>query len=291
MKKPRRLKRPKKPVKWIEDRILYISIPFTWNLPSIKSEIDQKNFLYDKIIIGGPAICLIPDFFNDCDNVIIGNDLSGILQTINPYATKTSIGCPNKCSFCGVKKINGDFQELKDWPDLPVLIDDNLLATSQNHFDKVIDRLIKWGWADFNQGLDSRLLTEYHAERLSEIKQPVIRLALDNMSYADKWLNAVEKLKKAKIAKSKIRSYSIVGYKDNPDKAWEKCKIIEKYAGQVLPMWYHPLNSLKHNEFTKDQIETGWTNFERRRLFGWYYFHVDITTKSNKKVLTDQMRF
>ena len=77
--------------------------------------------------------------------------------------------------------------------------DNNLTAASYSHFDKVIDRLVKWGWADFNQGLDSRLLTAYHAERIHEIKKPIIRLALDSMFDQYEWLKAVDVLRSAGI--------------------------------------------------------------------------------------------
>ena len=71
---------------------------------------------------------------------------------------------------------------MEDWPDLPVLCDNNLLAAPLSHFDKVIDRLIRHGWCDFNQGVDARLLTDYHARRIAEIKQPQVRLAFDHFS-------------------------------------------------------------------------------------------------------------
>jgi hypothetical protein len=271
----------KGPVYWIEDRVLYISIPFTWNLPDVRSFLLQKSFMWDRAVVGGPAVYLMPEFFTDLQHVRIGRSMPGVLQLANPQATRTTAGCPNKCGFCGVKRINGDFVELEDWPDLPVLIDDNIFAASQQHFDKVIDRLSKHltpitkksHTVDFNQGVDSRLLSEYHAERIARLKKPMIRLALDSMAYADEWLKAVDLLRSAGVAKSNIRSYALVGFNSDPAEAWERCEFIEKHVDKVLPMWFHPLDALKSNQVTLTQKSFGWSKFERRKLMEWYYKH------------------
>lgn len=274
---------PKAPTSWTERRILHISIPFTWNLPVVRDLLLQKSFLWDMAFVGGPAIALMPEFLKGIPKVTIGETMPGVLQRVNPQATRTTVGCPNACAFCGVKRINAErsFRELEDWPDLPVIVDDNLFAASQKHFDKVIDRLIKWGWCDFNQGVDSRLLTDYHAERIAQIKKPMIRLALDSMAYADDWMKAVDLLRQAGIAKGNIRSYALVGFNSNPAEAWERCQFIEKHVDKVLPMWFHPLDAMISNTVTLTQKSFGWSHFERRKLFEWFYKHKRVVLRSN----------
>uniref|UniRef100_A0A6M3KXY2 Radical SAM superfamily protein n=1 Tax=viral metagenome TaxID=1070528 RepID=A0A6M3KXY2_9ZZZZ len=264
---------PKKQITWIEDRTLYISVPFTWCLPEVKTIIQQRSFFWNSVIVGGPAIYLMPDYLAEIDYVSVGHNMDGVLQRVNPMATRTTIGCIRSCKFCGVRKFEGDFKELEDWPNLPIICDNNLLAASQKHFDKVIDRLVKWEWADFNQGLDSRLLTEYHAGRLSRIKKPIIRLALDSIKYIDAWVVAFEKLIKAGIAKTNIRSYAIVGFDSDPSECWTRCELITKQGIKVLPMWYHALDTLEKNIVTKNQTDLGWNDYERKRIMGWYYKH------------------
>lgn len=271
---------PKKETTWISDRTLHVSIPFTWNLPTIKNKLKQTSFFFDRAIVGGPAVALIPDYFKDMSYVSVGYHQPGIIQRINPMATKTTTGCVRKCGFCCVPKIEGKLKELDDWPDKPILIDNNLLASSQKHFDKVIDRLIKWEWADFNQGLDSRLLTNYHAERLKQIKKPMIRLALDDISYQDQWSIAFEKLIKAGIAKTNIRSYALLGFETGPDEGWKRCEWIETHGIKVLPAWFHGLDALVKNEVTDHQKELGWTETERKRIMQWFYKHKEIHGKS-----------
>jgi hypothetical protein len=108
---------PKQIVKWIENRVLYMSIPFTWLLSEAKGYVLQMSYEWDKIIVGGPAVLLLPG-----------------------------------------------------------------LAASDHHFDLVCDKLEKWGWCDFNQGIDSRFLTPYHAERFKRIGKPILRLALESFA-------------------------------------------------------------------------------------------------------------
>lgn len=278
----------KKPVSWIDNQVLYVSIPFTWNLPDVRSDLMQQSYLWDRAVVGGPAVYLMPEFFADLPHVSIGYSMPGVLQRVHPLATRTTAGCPNHCKFCGVKRINGEFVELDDWPDLPRLIDDNLFAASQPHFDKVIDRLMqhtapilkKGHTVDFNQGVDSRLLTDYHAERLAQLTKPMIRLALDSMAYADEWLKAVDTLRRAGIPKCNMWSYALVGFNSDPSEAWERCRFIEQHVDKVFPMWFHPLDTFIWNAVTLTQQALGWSDFERQRLFSWFYWHKDVKKRN-----------
>jgi len=270
---PMKLKWNKKYTQWIEDRTLYLSIPFTWELPRAKDFVRQKSFFWDQVVVGGPAVMLMPDFFSDIDYVSIGYRYEGVLQRVNPLATRTTIGCPNRCGFCAVPKIYGSLVELEDYPDLPVLCDDNLLAASVEHFDKVIDKLIVHGWANFNQGLDSRRLTDYHAMRIAEIKDPLVYLALDSMSYSDDWLCAYDRLRSAGLNKANIRSYALIAFDSDPSECLERCEFIESHNIRVLPMWFHSLKALELNVVTPHQIKLGWTEEKRLKFMGYYYKH------------------
>lgn len=248
-------------------------------MPELRKKLNQKSLDYDRVVIGGPGVYLTLHYYSDFLDGIeveVRDSYPGVLQIINPHATRSTLGCINGCGFCGIGQgiiEPGGFQELPDWPDLPILIDNNLLASSQSHFDKVIDRLIRHRWADFEQGLDPRLLTGYHAQRIAEIKNPTIRLALDSAVICDAWLEAFSKLRKAGIAKYNIRSYALIGLDSGPEEAWSRCQWIESFGIKVLPMWYHRLDALKHNIVTKEQAGYGWTDYERRRIMQWFYQH------------------
>ena len=276
---------PKKTTKWIINNTLYMSIPFTWLLPKAIEYISQIHARYEKIIVGGPAVYLLPLFFKKIQKVTIEYHYPGVLQKVNPNASRTTVGCPNKCKFCGVSKIEPEFKELEDWPDHAILCDNNILAASESHFDKVCDRLEQHGWCDFNQGIDLRLLTPYHAERFKRIGKPILRLAMDHPNMRDQWVVAYETLRAAKLAKNRIRSYCLIGFNDTPEIAWQNCKFVESFKVRALPMWFHPLDAMIKNGVTKEQKKNGWNDYERRKIMQWYYQH----KKAVKNPQTDML--
>ena len=270
---------PKGPIHWRDGSTVCVSIPFTWNLPEVRRFLSRTRLVWTRAVVGGPAVDLMPDYFAGMEGVSIGHDSPGILQRVNPMATRTTTGCIRRCKFCGIGQGRiepGGLRELPDWPDLPILADNNLLAASPEHFDRVMDRLeASWGWADFTQGLDSRLLTQHHAERLARLRDPrtLIRLALDSMVYVDSWEDAFRRLRAASVALKYIRSYALIGFLDGPVEAWERCQWIEDHGIKVLPMWFHPLNALRKNWVTSDQHDLGWSNRERKNIMQWFYQH------------------
>ena len=262
---------PKDITIWQEGRTGYMSIPFTWLLPSAKARIRQSDFFIDRWIVGGPAVKLLPDYLAGLAEY--GDDDSRVLQRVHPGATRTTRGCPRGCPFCGVRTICGQFQELTDWHDAPILCDDNLLAASREHVERVIRRLARWDGPDFNQGLDCRLLTPWHAELLAGLNKPLIRLALDRDRDRDAWATAFEILRMAGMVKSRIRSYVLCGFDGGPTEDRDRCEFVESFGVKASPMWFHPLDTLTLNPLTDRQRSLGWTHRKRRELMCWYYQH------------------
>jgi len=265
------------------DGTLCISVVFTWHLKIAKAYADSMP--NRSIRIGGPAVELaktkLPGFFLG-SRAKIGGDYPGVLQRWNSHATRTSVGCIRKCTFCSVPLVEGlrALEEtgsrqvpLSDWLDMPIICDNNLLANPVQHFDRVCDRLEKWPWSDFNQGTDARLITEHHAERIARFKNHIMRLALDSMGYADQWEQALEILLKAGVPKRAIRTYCLMGFGTSPDESWRTCEFIEAHGIKPLPMWFHELDALDRNIVTDRQAELGWNDYERRRLMQWFYQH------------------
>ncbi len=271
---------PRKTTAWIVNGRLMMSIPFTWELPKAREM--ARGYCGD-VFVGGPAVDLMPDFFHGLTNVTVGRCLPGILQRVNPQATRSTTGCVRRCQFCaiGTGKIEaGGMVELPDWPDLPVYCDNNILAASVAHFDRVMDRVEKHGWFDFNQGVDARLLTPYHAERMKRVKGGIVRLALDHDGEMPLWDRAYEVLRTAKVAKSRIRSYVLVGFTDGPEAAWARCKWVEAHGVKPLPMWFHALDAMEKNKVSPKQAALGWDDYQRRRLFQWFYQHKEAKPPS-----------
>jgi hypothetical protein len=264
---------PKGPTEWIDGDTLYVSIPFTWNLRDVWLKLAQRDLWWENAIVGGPAVELMPDYFDTFSEfVTIAHEIPGILQRVNPLATRTTIGCPNKCKFCAVPTIEGGFAELDDWPDNPILCDNNLLKASQKHLDKVFDRLENHTGVDFNQGLDCRLLNDYHAERLARLKQPKVRMSCDSKAMIKPWYGAYRTLIDNGVPKSWIHTYALIAFDSTPGECWTRCEFIEDKC-KVYPQWYHSLDCMYHNSVTEEQSALGWSHAARRGIMRYYYKH------------------
>lgn len=168
---------------WEDADALCISVVFTWHLPAVRKYADSLR--HRRVRIGGPAVALMPQFLFGC-GAEIGGNYPGVLQRFNPLATRTSIGCIRDCEFCSVPIIEGaptlaQFGrrqvELSDWPDLPVIADNNLLANSIAHFDRVCDRLEKHEWCDFNKvAEDFEWAADETGGVLPEVQREFLRL-------------------------------------------------------------------------------------------------------------------
>lgn len=240
-------------IEYIENDTVFLSIVFTWDLPNAYQRAVWLRMEGYHVIAGGPAVRLMPDYLADV--VEIGQTWDKALAQHNPDATFTSRGCIRHCSFCAVWRTEGDLIELKNWEVKPIVCDNNLLACSQRHFDGVVDKLKPLQGIDFNQGLDARLLTNHHANRLTELKC-FVRLAFDHVGTEKLFLNAVSKLKKAGFPKSRIGVYVLLGYKDTPEDALYRLQLVRDLGLRPNPMRYHPLDAIMPNHFIGEQ----WTN-------------------------------
>lgn len=250
-------------VQWEDATRRYFSIVFTWDLyewaRSAQPYLDEKP-----IIVGGPAVELRPDLVPYW--IQIGHSAPGVLARHNPEATRTSRGCPRQCPFCAVPVLEGPLQELGDYEIRPILIDDNFLATSRSHFDKAIDRLKALPWCDFNQGLDARLLTTRAADRLSELRDPLIRLSWDSVNEEAPVRAAIEKLRRGGFRKHSIRVYILIGYNDTPEEALYRLNEIRALGLRPFPMRYRPIKAERKN----DHVAAAWTQRELIRYMSYW---------------------
>ncbi len=262
---------PKNITQWHDGRKGFMSIPFTWLLPTAQRIIAQRQLWVDDWTVGGPAVELMPTFLR---GATVGHEMLGVLQRVNQYATRTTVGCPKRCGFCAIGRglIEPEFRELDDWPDRPVICDNNLLAAGRRHFDRVITDLKEHCWCDI-QGVDASLVTPWHARHFVKLRRPILRLAVDTDADRDVWARAIDRLLTAGVAKSHIRTYVLCGWKGSPEDDWHRCEFVESFGIKALPMWFHPLNALAYNQITDGQRQRGWDRAGQRQLMQWYYQH------------------
>ncbi len=259
-------------VEWTDGDIAYLSVVFSWQLQRAYSRavwLRQQGY---HVRAGGPAVAINPTFLSSVAEIGGGVDA---LAHHNPDATFTSRGCIRHCPFCAVPKIEGDLVELSDWEPHPIVCDNNLLACSRAHFDRVIDRLKPIPGVDFNQGLDARLLTSYHAGRLAELDLHCVRLAWDDTGMERQFLAAYQILRDAGIPARKIHVYVLIGYKDTPADALYRLTTVWSHGSFPNPMRYQPLDASRRNEY----VAPAWTSRELKRFSKywsrlWWYKHI-----------------
>lgn len=249
----------KTPSLFDESDEVHISVTFTWDIP-------QAEFLYNQwkyvanIKIGGVA-------YNSEQNEFIPN------MYIKQGYTITSRGCPNRCWFCNVWKHNSEIKELKIHDGYNIL-DDNLLACSNQHIKSVFEMLKKQKkQIEFTGGIEAKLLKKWHIELLQSIKLKHLFCAYDTPDDLEPLIEAGKLLKTGNITyeNRKARCYVLIGYpKDTIEYAEQRIK-------QTLNAGFFPFAMLWRNE--KGEYKKEWKQFQRQ------WANPIITAINSKKIM------
>ncbi|KAA6300354.1 MAG: hypothetical protein EZS26_003505 [Candidatus Ordinivivax streblomastigis] len=217
---------------------------------------DVSTFVQaDEIRKGGTGYKIYNDLF--CDGT--EPDYSIYPQYEHAYGFLTR-GCTRNCPWCIVPKKEGDIRPYRDIETVlqdrktAILMDNNVLAS--NHGLQQLEKIVDLGCkVDFNQGLDSRLVTDEVARLLSKIKWiRFIRFACDTTPAVEPLLKTIEKLNKYGVKNYRIFVYLLV--KDVSD-ANERCKILKRLGVNPFAQTYR--------DYDKNILPTA----EQKR-FAWY---------------------
>jgi hypothetical protein len=198
------------PTLFSEADMVHISVAFSWDL-SEAERLEKEWRQIAPVSIGGPATGqrgeeFIPGLYLKKGYVI------------------TSRGCPNRCWFCSVWRREGEaIRELPVTEGFNVL-DDNLLACSENHIRAVFAMLVKQKRSPlFTGGLESAQLKPWRVEEFARLKPAEMFFAYDTPDDREPLYEAGKLLKAAgfKICHP-LRTYALCGY---PGDTFEKAEV------------------------------------------------------------------
>lgn len=191
----------------------------------------------------------------------------GLKDSYLTYATR---GCPNRCSFCAVSRIEPDFihylplkkqimgiDEVYGPKKNLILMDNNVLASTK--FERIMKDIIDLGFhkgakfngrmrkVDFNQGTDARHLTVAKMELLAKTAIRPLRIAFDHIAMRDIYVSKIKLARDNGILN--LSNYVLYNYHDTPKDFYQRLRINvllnEKLGTKIysFPMKYIPLNA------------------------------------------------
>lgn len=215
----------------------------------------------------------------------------------------TSRGCIRKCQFCVVPKVEGGMRDQK--PSILDLMhpshkkvtiwDNNFLASpfAKSMLKELIDHGIE---ADFNQGLDARLMDEETAGLLADVKSKSIHMAYDWPWEGPYIKKAIELLGEAGYKKKNLIFYMLYNFWDKQHKKGDtpedfllRLKNLMKWGASVYPMRFIPLDSLTRTGYvsplwTPEKLEM---IADARRVLGFAGTWVPYKALADKFLYSD----
>lgn len=212
------------PTMFVEADKVHISVAFSWDLP--EAERLEKEWRYvAPVEMGGPALGTM------------GENFTPGMYIKQGYVI-TSRGCPNRCWFCSVWRREGaEIRELPITEGYNVL-DDNLLACSDDHIRAVFAMLsMQSKPAEFTGGLEAARLKPWHVEEMRKLHPKQLFFAYDGPEDQEPLHAAGEMLLNGGFTRSShaLRAYVLIGYpKDTFSDA--ESRLVECMRAGFLPM-------------------------------------------------------
>lgn len=238
------------------DRLIdevWISVAFTWDLPRAEFLAKEWRGVSRVVKIGGPAT-----------GEPSGDFVPG--RFLKRGYTITSRGCPNRCWFCSVWKREGQtVRELpieKGWN----LLDDNLLACSDKHVERVFAMLRgQPATVRLTGGLDAKRLRAWHVEELVAVKPEQVFFAYDTPDDLEPLIEAGRMLhgtplstrRPGKPLSARLRCFVLCGWKHDSLRAAEN-RMLETLAAGFVPM------AMLYRDEQNVPPDNDWRRFQRR---------------------------
>lgn len=242
---------------------VHVSATFTWDLPRAEWLAEQWTPVAP-VKIGGPAL----------------NDRGGEFKPgmyIKPGYVITSRGCPNNCWFCDAWKREGQSVRELTIGDGFNLLDNNILACSVDHQEKVFEMLSRQKHRPMlTGGLEAARFTDHHADILLKLKPQTYAFAYDEPSDWEPLVNAAKICRESGLIGPGIghacRAYVLIGYpRDTMEKAQERLKAVCQLYIMPEAMLY---DKEKHRK-----ADDGWVHFQKE------WMHPVMVGQKMKEVL------
>ncbi len=216
--------------KWFLPQLpVKISITFSWDIKEGKRLYRAWKNLFHDVQLGGPA-------FGDPG----GEFAPGLF--IKNGVTITSRGCVFNCPWCFVPSREGKLRELKIKPG-HIIQDNNFLACSKCHQEKVFEMLQTQNNIEFSGGLDGSLLSTWHVEWFKKLKIKHFWFACDREQDIQR-LEKVQDLM-SDFPEKKKRCYVMIGFNS------ESILNAEKRLEKVYSMGFLPFCQLYQGDIFK----------------------------------------
>ena len=216
----------------------------------------KNKYPTKKIIIGGVSPTLIPEKFekyllNKNIEIFKGRDFE--LEKLKPDFNITGLdysygfttrGCPNKCEWCVVPKIEGKQNIIVNWKEqiditkrVFYAFDNNIYSCGSVHFENVLkychENNIK---IDCNQGMDAEIFHKNKKIQEVFLKYPKvwenIRFAWDSDRVNDSIIFMMDFMVKYKIKAKYKLLYMLYDSDDSPETVFKRMQIVNNHPAK-----------------------------------------------------------
>lgn len=203
-----------------EHDAVHIVVIFTWDIERGRFlQYAWKGITDKPVLIGGPAF----------DDPCTGDFIPGLY--VKQGVTFTSRGCVNKCPFCFVPKREGKLREIENFAAGNIIQDNNFLACSKEHREKVYTMLKSQCQISFRGGLEAAKLTDWDIEQMKQLRIAELWLACDSKSKIRSFERACHRLCEAGFRRDQIHCYVLIGY----DMEENEARLRRVYEAGALP--------------------------------------------------------